>query len=422
MPFVPLRLIAPQEKHYAAAKAAADSGGQQQPQYESLQQEPVADQLPIYSPNAVESGAATAVTSGVSGLLPSSAGYAGGDPNLAAGYQQTSALGKGATAFNRTSPDQPRPELVGLGESGSDASINSAVPTATLASAEPLQPSLFGSSAASANGDSAYYTQGGGASSAISTYGISSSSELNSGVAAPEAAFFPPQFQPLPQQREQQQQPMAPFTQPSPPVPADTVMQPQSAGEAASAEAGTLVTAGVPHRHRQLTQHRGRVFSLAATHMLPSDVGPTFIATGERTSGGSLIAESERLTTHLEHYGPGGAIITGGAGSGQGGGADEGGSAEGWKGAKAVGEGPAWSARAPSLSEALAETDRILTNVASLQAECACDAFTDPLDSRFYNGVWLASARLNTRIFDSVFPDIMKVSEPPHATLQLCVV
>lgn len=337
VPFVPLRLVAPQPQHFAAAaKSAATSKG----------------------------GAATGRgASSASQPPPSPVG-----------------TGDGSTASKAA-----RPALAGVeGGGGGD------LPTVTLAGSEPLQTATATSSAPTSGDTSA-------AAAPLSAY---AASETPSAFAAGGTA-------------------------------------------AEDAASGAAAARG-----------RGRVLSLATTHMLPAETGPAMIATAETTRGGALVAESATLVSHLATFGPDGPAPSASPaaaaprsspalaaaaqpssseyeplGSGvqfQPLPAAAAAAAEAAPPTTPAGaaEGAAWSAHAPTLGEALAAADGVLTAVAALQQGaggdgCACDAFLDPLDDRFYRGVWLAAAASNTRIFDATFADIMKDETTVRAQGQL---
>jgi hypothetical protein len=56
----------------------------------------------------------------------------------------------------------------------------------------------------------------------------------------------------------------------------------------------------------------------------------------------------------------------------------------------------------------MAARDGILTAVARLERQCALDALEDPVAPEVYNDIWMATARNNTRVYETVFPGVIQ--------------
>lgn len=80
---------------------------------------------------------------------------------------------------------------------------------------------------------------------------------------------------------------------------------------------------------------------------------------------------------------------------------------------KAAGQDAPSAAAAPSQSHAIGGGDASGRGGAGHEDRrgCACDALMDPCAPGTFDDIWLATARNNTRIFDTVFPGTMQVGD-----------
>lgn len=358
VPFVPMRQVAPQAKHVRAARAAAEvraGGGTDAP--------------PAVQPPRIVIGGPSFEPLPLASQEKSQASALNTDADAMAGAK--------TALVEALSPQRPY-ITPGLADEAGSAG-------------QPTLASVDAQGMGSADGPAGTSGTAGAPTAQISSY---PAGEMQ---AFPDAspsltqqptttADIPHGLWRTPSQQQRQQQ-----TAPHPPNP----LADSSAAATSGDESGP---------------HSGRVLSMPGMHVLQAAVGPTLIASPQPTAPGASRGESgAELAGHMATYGPEGGTdetcLVGGGDSTVDTGAKSGGGGEGTIDA---GDLPAaWSAFAPTLQQALGEADRILTVVAGCASECACDVFSDPLSPALAD-VWASTAALNTRVFDSVFPDIMK--------------